>query len=208
MSKTKRCPRCGETKPIDDFSLNRSRADGRGCWCRSCRKGAQARYRRDNKAKIAARAKEYRRNNKAKIAARLKEKDQRQRNGRRREKYRTDPECRQKMRARSRAHYDANRAHILAAGAAYSQTPKGKATTARKNHKRRERMANAENTLTAAEWQDILDKQGNRCALCGREFTDGDPPTRDHIIPVSKGGGLTRENVQALHRSCNSRKGG
>lgn len=29
---------------------------------------------------------------------------------------------------------------------------------------------------------------------------------QDHILPVSKGGGLTQDNVQALCRSCNASK--
>lgn len=226
MSKTKRCPRCGETKPVDDFCVDRNRPGGRACWCRGCEKLRGARYYRDNKAKVAARQKEYR---------------QRRGNERQRERYRTDPECRERKHALSKAYYRANRERLLAAHAvynptpaakaarakrqaaryqipavkaaraktmaAYNKTPAGRASKARANNKRRTRIANTENTLTAAEWQDILDEQGSRCAMCGREFTNDDPPTRDHIIPVVRGGGLTRENVQALHRSCNTRKG-
>ena len=33
----KTCPKCGETKPLDAFSKNKSRRDGRDCWCRSCK---------------------------------------------------------------------------------------------------------------------------------------------------------------------------
>lgn len=32
----KRCNRCGITKPIEDFSLNRSKSMGRQCTCKSC----------------------------------------------------------------------------------------------------------------------------------------------------------------------------
>ena len=134
---------------------------------------------------------QYRRNNKAKI----------------RERWRADPEYREERRAYSRAYYAANRESMLAAAAAYLRTPEGKAAQARANSRRRALTSAAENTLTAEEWQGIIAEQGNRCTWCGCEFTNDDPPARDHIIPVTKGGGLTRENVQALHKSCNSRKG-
>jgi hypothetical protein len=32
----KRCPRCQETKPADEFSLNRRGKDGRRWWCKQC----------------------------------------------------------------------------------------------------------------------------------------------------------------------------
>jgi hypothetical protein len=33
---TKGCPKCGLEKPLDEFSHNQRRKDGRSCWCRSC----------------------------------------------------------------------------------------------------------------------------------------------------------------------------
>jgi 5-methylcytosine-specific restriction endonuclease McrA len=40
------------------------------------------------------------------------------------------------------------------------------------------------------------------CALCGLPGAD----TRDHIIPLSKGGTNHPTNIQLAHRACNSRK--
>jgi len=34
----KRCSKCGETKPLDDFSRRADRPDGRQGWCRACHK--------------------------------------------------------------------------------------------------------------------------------------------------------------------------
>lgn len=36
MTETKRCTKCGETKPLDEFHNDRASADGRTAWCKSC----------------------------------------------------------------------------------------------------------------------------------------------------------------------------
>lgn len=48
-------------------------------------------------------------------------------------------------------------------------------------------------------------KQNHRCAICGNEF-ELDQMDADHIIPWSKGGTTTRDNLQMLCRECNIRK--
>lgn len=53
------------------------------------------------------------------------------------------------------------------------------------------------------EWEEILQRYDHRCVACGKR----DELTLDHIVPVSKGGGTSAENVQPLCRSCNASKG-
>lgn len=36
MDVTKRCPRCGKEKPVEDFVRNRSAKDGLGSYCKPC----------------------------------------------------------------------------------------------------------------------------------------------------------------------------
>lgn len=55
--------------------------------------------------------------------------------------------------------------------------------------------------------EEILMRDDNRCRGCGATFTDECPVTLDHIIPLTKGGPWMSANLQALCRSCNSRKG-
>lgn len=65
----------------------------------------------------------------------------------------------------------------------------------------------------------LFDRNGGICELCGKpcDFSDRiyengvfiagkSYPSIDHIIPVSKGGSHTWDNVQLAHRSCNSVK--
>jgi len=88
----------------------------------------------------------------------------------------------------------------------YRQTTEGKATTQRGHSKRRAQGEKIINTLTAQEWVDILKQYKFRCAYCRKEFTLFDRETKDHVIPISKGGDNTKENIVPACRSCNSKK--
>ena len=57
--------------------------------------------------------------------------------------------------------------------------------------------------ISAALRQAVLERDGHACRHCG----DMETLSMDHIIPRSRGGPTTYENLQTLCRSCNSRKG-
>jgi hypothetical protein len=89
----------------------------------------------------------------------------------------------------------------------YKDTPKWRLSKAKKEHLRRERVRNSEKTLTESDIEFLINFQNNRCASCGREFTESLGYQLDHILPVSKGGGFTLQNVQLLCKTCNCSKG-
>lgn len=64
----------------------------------------------------------------------------------------------------------------------------------------REKSATGNHSLE--EWQDLKLKFNNRCAICG----ELKKLTKDHIIPLSKGGSDYIRNIQPLCRNCNSKK--
>ena len=73
-----------------------------------------------------------------------------------------------------------------------------------RNYRRRlEQLRQAGGSHTKAEWLEVIRTQENRCAHCREIVT----LTKDHIIPLSKGGGDYISNIQGLCRPCNTRKG-
>lgn len=65
------------------------------------------------------------------------------------------------------------------------------------------------------EFREIIIRQGFKCKHCG--LLDGTVVykkgkkiilklTQDHIIPLSKGGGTHKDNIQALCYKCNMKK--
>lgn len=71
---------------------------------------------------------------------------------------------------------------------------------------RRQRRRALEKALPASftheEWKELCEKYDNRCLCCGVRGK----MTPDHVIPLSKGGKGTIDNIQPLCRSCNCRK--
>jgi len=88
----------------------------------------------------------------------------------------------------------------------WNKTEKGKLRSQRGCTKRRVREREIINTLTANEWADILEQYNYRCAYCDVEFEVENMPTKDHIIPLTKGGHNTKENIVPACKSCNSKK--
>ena len=68
--------------------------------------------------------------------------------------------------------------------------------------RRRKRMARADNDLSAAEWEALLDAW-NGCAYCGAKDV---AIQKDCVLALSRGGRYTLDNVVPACRSCNASK--
>ena len=74
----------------------------------------------------------------------------------------------------------------------------------RARDEKRRSAKRAGGAFTGTEWGGLIRSCKGKCLACGR----GDLPlTVDHVIPLSKGGLNTIDNIQPLCRSCNSSKG-
>lgn len=76
-------------------------------------------------------------------------------------------------------------------------------TVNRHNNRARNRGLIA--TLTCAQWIEILQKSEGYCIYC-KEHEGCDQLTPDHIVPISKGGANSADNIVAACFFCNSGK--
>lgn len=80
-----------------------------------------------------------------------------------------------------------------------------KAQRANDGHARR-RARKADATIEHFTRQEIIDRDKSTCHLCGKHCDPIDIHL-DHVIPLSRGGDHSRENVKVACSQCNMRKG-
>jgi 5-methylcytosine-specific restriction endonuclease McrA len=73
-------------------------------------------------------------------------------------------------------------------------------------HARRARVKAAQGSHTTDEWHAILKAHGYRCSWCGAMQSASNRLTRDHYIPLSKGGSNFASNIVPACKVCNSEK--
>lgn len=60
--------------------------------------------------------------------------------------------------------------------------------------------------LSREQWENILEYFDHRCAYCGKSELEAGVLHREHVIPASRGGGLTLSNIVPACPTCNSKK--
>lgn len=164
----KRCGRCNNSVSLQEFSKNKTRADGLSNWCKPCQRSYYKQYRMLNKQALNEKTKAWRKAN---------------------------PES-------------ANR---------INQRWVEKNRSAWRGYKRQsERKRRAVESKPYKE-QEVLFMFGTICHLCGKEIDLTAPRQAgkigwqmglqiDHVVPLSKGGADTLENVRPAHGLCNIKK--
>lgn len=72
------------------------------------------------------------------------------------------------------------------------------------NKRRKKRLARA-GTFTEEEFLQVFNLYGQCCAYCRKPLTR-EECTIDHVIPISRGGSNTINNLVPACKSCNTRK--
>lgn len=107
---------------------------------------------------------------------------------------------------KQRAYTARNRERIRLRNALWKKKNPGRAREIQNRYDRRRRasIAGVLCTLTREQWEGLLCVFGNSCAYCGRE---GLRLEQEHVIPLSRGGHTTADNIVPACRSCNASKG-
>jgi 5-methylcytosine-specific restriction endonuclease McrA len=183
---TKRCSKCGETKPAttEYFSGRSNRPSGLMSQCRTCKSA----YYRANKERAAERWKIYSEANKDRIAEYS------------RAYYAANKERRLE---RARAWHKENLERASERNRKWRELhPEDARLIARR---RRARQKEADGTHTPTDVAAQYEMQKGRCYYCGCEL-NGKYQT-DHVIPLSRGGSDGTDNIVVACAPCNQSKG-
>lgn len=228
----KQCTKCGQTKPLDEFSRRNDSPDGRRSQCIECTRERWARYYATHREALLEYQARYRTTNPETVHERSA-------------RYRAAN--REKLSKDKARWYVANREAILEHAAEYRATHHEEISTyqaryraahpdrnaryyAANRDRERERRAryHAANPEKRREWENkrravkrgapigdkeairhIYDIAANgsrvRCYLCGRFVPKGQRHV-DHVIPLSKGGLHAASNLDIACASCNFKK--
>jgi 5-methylcytosine-specific restriction endonuclease McrA len=182
------CCRCKKTKPASEFPLkNKSKPElGTKSYCHLCIREVHRENNHANREILSRRAREYKRRNREKTLNSLKDWHRRnkQKQSEYGKKYRTE--------------------HLSFVRELCKAWREENPEKVREHHQRRwARMKNAAGKFTMREFRKLCAKYDNRCLCCGTELSKLEP---DHIIPLSRGGSNSIDNIQPLCHHCNVSK--
>ena len=210
---TKTCTKCGETKPETEFVWNKNKQAQKSYRrpdCKACNSKRGREFYAANAESINQRVRAKRRANHAASRAKERKWEQTYKDNHP-EEYKAYQKAyrlanKEKSKTYHRAHYARNVEKERAYYRAYHANnleKRHEQLSASQKRRRAQKYAAPRNDLTAAQWMAIKDHYGHRCVYCGRKMQR---LTQDHIIPLSKGGSHTLQNVAPACKSCNSRK--
>ncbi len=176
----KRCSGCLSLLPLTAFHRCRTNPDGYQYQCRACCKVLRA-LRKD---RCNARRRAYRRENAATVKL-LRRRD-----------YLRYAEA---NRARCRHWRKLNPEKQAAASRRWRRTNPERVL--QHNNDRRARLAKCGGKFTVAEWKLKCSEYAYRCAYCRCRG----PLTRHHVVPISRGGSNTINNIVPACKQCNCR---
>lgn len=155
------------------------------CWaCNAKERALAADWRCRNPEKSRETVRECRRR-RPDVIVEWRKRNRERLNRKHREWLASSPVAKESVRAKNRAWREKNRDRLAA-----------------NKHRRRARLLDGVSPgVTSEEWAAIVGRFGGKCAYCGQPGK-----TRDHVIPLSKGGRDEPSNVVPACRKCNSAK--
>lgn len=182
------CTKCKAWRPVSRYLKRLASLDGYDSICNECRNTASRQWRAANKDRVAELNREFYETNRAE---RLEYHRQYRQTNKERIKQLINRFCRE----RPDYHRNYNREWARA---------NPDKIRAKDNARRAFKMGSSE-TFTAVEWKALKERYDYTCLRCGRREPEIEL-TVDHIVPISKGGAGTIDNIQPLCKLCNSAK--
>lgn len=184
----KLCKRCSTEKNLTDFYKHKQTKDGYETTCKQCIKATAAKWAKDNPEKNKAKDKAY---------------------------IERHPERRKETVAK---YYQDNKQHLNERVKASRAKNKELYAELGRTHANRRRARKLENGSEPYTEKQMIDAYGLLCNLCAEPINFIAPRKVgargwerglhiDHVIPISKGGPDTLENVRPTHGLCNIKKG-
>lgn len=202
VAEIKRCSRCGETKPFAAFHRHARSRDGYHSYCKHCSSAHAAAWYVDNIERVHAKESVYRAANRDKARARSVARSVAKKEAIAAQQAAWYAKNKERVSVRGAAYYAANKEKVAARTATWRAANPHK-TRAKSSRYRARKRGVPVLTFTAAQWQELIDEYLGRCAYCGCK---PDVLTQDHVIPLSRGGNHTKENIVPACVSCNSSK--
>ena len=203
MTLCKRCPRCAVEKGASDFSRRSASSDGLADYCKTCSREWSRQYRQRagdhvralergyvaaDPEKYRARKRDYYHRNRDTVLAKVNARNA------------SNPHPARKRAKAWREKYPERYGAVMAAY--YERRREDFITRARRRSYRLRAVRQLHGHHTNQQWRLLLAQFGNSCARCGTSAS----LTRDHIVPLSKGGSDVITNIQPLCGSCNRQK--
>lgn len=183
---TKKCPKCGETKPLSEYYAKRKGKNPRQSRCKICQRKEACASAKKHPERVRAAEKRFREAHPERDSI----------NGRKH--YLAHREERLE---KAKIYYREHSKERLAYRNEYSRKHPEKEQEY--DHNRRARKLFGGGTVSEEEWIGVLEKFGHKCLCCGKTNIK---LTMDHVVPLALGGLHTVENLQPLCRSCNCTK--
>lgn len=200
---TKICTRCSKALPATNQYFNKCSDNKSGLQsdCKDCSRERFRKYYLKNKNRLVEKSRKFRKENpelwKA-IYKQSKEKNKEKISLKFKQYYYENIEKRRKLWA---DWYEINKDKSSEYGKKYKKENKNKVNVWR--NKRRQLKKNTVSDLSIQDWIKCLEFFNFRDAYTGKKMK---AISQDHIIPLSKGGGYTKNNIVPCEKSINSSK--
>lgn len=214
----KKCSKCKEDRHVSCFTKDKRNNDGFQSQCELCRKELKDRWKNKNREKYNASNRAYYQKIKDKHLQRTRDWKLRNRDwyleqqreyAKQRYAENREEEIRKSLLYRQNNYekYIAYQRRWSAENKNYFRQWREENNDKRREYLSRRRSKQSENSVGSVSYEKILQGWGFICHICNREIENRSDLHFDHVIPISKGGAHSEENIRPAHSRCNIRKG-